>query len=56
MGAQYIDFLERQIQKDAQTIKKLTETLNDIASWGTDNGAHWCREHARKTLNSRVES
>ena len=31
---------------------KLETALLEIASWGEDYGARWCREHARQTLDS----
>jgi hypothetical protein len=29
----------------------LQSVLQDIASWGEERGAYWCRERARKALN-----
>jgi hypothetical protein len=31
--------------------KEMYDALDSIARWGEDNGAHWCRETARKALN-----
>ena len=51
MSGEYVDFLERQLKKDTDTIKELTKALKDIAAWGEENGAYWCRETARRALN-----
>lgn len=32
--------------------KDLRNALQEIASWGEERGAHWCREFARKTLSA----
>ena len=37
------------------TEKLLRNALQDIASWGEEHGAHWCREHARQALLAAVE-
>lgn len=55
MSVHYTEFLERQSEKDQKTIKALYGTLDSIARWGEQNGAYWCRETARKTLNKVEE-
>lgn len=32
--------------------KAMTETLEDISSWGEQNGGHWCRAIAKRVLTS----
>lgn len=51
MSGEYTEFLERSAEKDMKIIEAFTKALQDIAAWGEDNGAHWCRETALKALN-----
>lgn len=34
----------------ASATRRSAGALADIASWGEDNGARWCRETARKAI------